>query len=169
MDIVLVSNLLSLIAQLLTINISLSEDKIKIIYYQFISMMLFILSSLLLKGYSAVVVDCVGIIRNIIVLKELNSVYVEYLFIIITIVLGIIFNNMGFWGLLPLAANLFQTYAVMKRDLKMSHLKLLFGISFFCWAVYDYLINNYVGTAFGMISVYINFREAYKLSKKQAG
>ena len=56
MDIVLVSNLLSLIAQLLTINISLSEDKIKIIYYQFISMILFILSSLLLKGYSAVVV-----------------------------------------------------------------------------------------------------------------
>ena len=70
MDIVLVSNLLSLIAQLLTINISLSEDKIKIIYYQFISMILFILSSLLLKGYSAVVVDCVGIIRNISVINH---------------------------------------------------------------------------------------------------
>ena len=169
MDVVLISNLLSLVAQLLTINISLSENKIKILYMQFISMGFFALSSLLLKGYSAVVVDCVGIIRNIVVLKELNNRYVEYAFIVITIVLGILFNNMGFWGLLPLMANLLQTYAVMKKDLSMSSLKLLFGISFACWSLYDYLINNYVGAVFGLISVYINFREAYKLSKKQTG
>ena len=169
MNLVLISNLLSLVAQLLTINISLSRNKIRILYYQFISMGLFATASLLLKGYSAVVVDCVGIIRNFIVLKELNSRSVEYMFIALTIILGILFNNRGFWGLLPLVSNLCQTYAIMKKDLPMYMLKILFGIAFLSWAVYDYLIENYVSMAFGLINVYISFREAYKLSQNKTG
>ena len=105
MNNILIANILAFIAQMISIYMSTRNNKGKILSVQIVSMVLLSLSSFLLKGYSAVVIDALAIVRNIVVLKQIQNRYLDLSFVILTVVLGVAFNNRGFIGLLPIVAN----------------------------------------------------------------
>lgn len=162
MNEIVIGNILVLIAQLSTIYISTRRDRTKILYAQFFPMSLLTLSSILLKGYSAVAIDIIEIFRNIVILKDIKIKYREILFAAATIILGVAFNNRGILGLLPVVANLLQTYVLMNRNIGMKYLKIAFALSFLCWTIYNFVINSYVGVVFNFINVLVNLYEAFK-------
>ena len=162
MNEILIGNILVLIAQISTIYISTRRDREKILYAQFFPMTLLTVSSFLLKGYSAVAIDLIEIFRNIVILKDIKIKYREYLFMAATIILGTYFNNRGLLGLLPVVANLLQTYVLMNKNISMKYLKLTFALSFLCWTIYNFVISSYVGVVFNFINVLVNLYEAFR-------
>ena len=108
MNVVLTANLLIIIGQLIGLFASTRNDKKQILIWQCVSMAVMSSSSILLKGYSAVVQDVISITRNILSLCSLSSKGLQIAFVVAAVVLGILFNNRGILGLLPMAAESWQ-------------------------------------------------------------
>ena len=62
---VLYANILTIIGQLITFYSSTRKQKNQILIFQIVAMAVMSCGSLLLKGYSAIVMDVVAILRNL--------------------------------------------------------------------------------------------------------
>ena len=62
---VLYANILTIIGQLITFYSSTRKQKNQILIFQIVAMVVMSCGSLLLKGYSAIVMDVVAILRNL--------------------------------------------------------------------------------------------------------
>ena len=102
---------------------------------------------LILKGYSSVAQNIVSVFRNLAAMKGVRSRAVEWTLILAGIVLGIAFNNMGLFGLLPVAANLEYSISVFRFKDNERSLKLAFIINMAMYAVFNLGILNVVGMA----------------------
>ena len=58
--------------------------------------------TLILKGYSGAVQNGVSILRNLAAISQLNYKFIEWLLIALGVGFGILFNNLGLIGWLPL-------------------------------------------------------------------
>lgn len=103
-----------------------------------------LLSDLILKGYSGAIQDTVGLIRNLIILAGKNSTLVSVILIVSGVVPGIIFNNHGLWGILPIFANFEFACVTLYPKSNEIAMKAAISVSTLCWAVYCFIIQNYV-------------------------
>lgn len=81
--------------------------------------------SIILKGYSSTAQSLVAILRNLAAMKGVRHKAVEWALILLGVALGILWNNRGLLGWLPIAANLEYSVAVFRfskteRGLKLS-------------------------------------------------
>jgi len=116
MDIVniMLGNICSILA-MGTDAISSSRKTINgMLWVQNISQLIYGISSLFLKGYSATVQNVVCIIRNLAVIKGVKSKVAEWTLLTLAVVIGLYVNNLGIMGLLPIIANLQYTLAVFR-------------------------------------------------------
>ena len=103
------------------------------------------LSSLVLGGYSAVVQNIVSVIRNLTALAKTSSKALETLLVVLGVVLGVAFNNLGWMGLLPVVANLEYSIAVFRFKDNERMLKGAFALCIVLFSVFNFAIHNYVG------------------------
>ena len=87
----------------------------------------------------------VGILRNLAAMKNVRSKVVEWVLISLGVVLGILFNNRGLIGWLPIVANLEYSIAVFRFKNKERSLKIAFMINMLMYSVFSVVIQNYVG------------------------
>ena len=78
----------------------------QILAIQILSMIFYGAGAIILKGYSGAVQNGVGILRNLAAIKNIKSRIIEWILIVLGVVLGIVFNNRGLLGWLPIIANL---------------------------------------------------------------
>ena len=78
-------------------------------------------------------------------MKHVKSKALEWALILAGVVLGIVFNNRGLLGWLPIIANLEYSIAVFKLKENETALKLAFIINMAMYAVISLAIMNYVG------------------------
>ena len=112
---------------------------------QIVSQFFYIVSSIVLKGYSSTVQNVVAVFRNYASMKNVKSRVLEWTLILAGVVLGILFNNRGLLGWLPIIANLQYSIAVFKLKDKESALKLAFIINMVMFAFFNAVIMNFVG------------------------
>ena len=102
-------------------------------------------SSVVLKGYSSTAQNIVAVFRNFAAMKNVKSRVLEWSLILAGVVLGIVFNNRGLLGWLPIVANLEYSVSVFKLRDNERALKLAFIINMVMYAVFSAVIMNYVG------------------------
>ena len=110
-------------------------------------------SSLVLKGYSAVVQSSLALVRNILAIRKIHSDILEWIILILGIVLGIAFNNLGLLGYLPVIANGLYTFSIFRISHNQTALRWAFLIYLVLYAIFDLFILNYVGAAATAIAI----------------
>ena len=165
---IILGNLFSLLA-MLTDSFSSSRKTVKgMLLVQCLSQLFYVLCSAVLKGYSAVVQSVVSILRNLLAISKVQSKAVEWILVILGVVLGLAFNNLGLFGLLPVIANLEYTLAIFHVKDNERMMKVAFLINAFLYAIFNIVIYNFVGIVTNMIVVVVTFIFLVKSAKKKA-
>lgn len=142
---IIIGNLFSLCA-MISDSISGTRKKHReIMAVQIISQFFYGASSIVLKGYSSTAQNLVAVFRNLAAMKNIRSKTLEWSLILAGVVLGIVFNNRGLLGWLPIIANLEYSIAVFKLRDNEKLLKITFIINMIMYAVFSAVIMNYVG------------------------
>ena len=158
----IVGNVCSLLA-MITDSISGTRKKQQqILAIQILSMIFYGAGAIILKGYSGAVQNGVGILRNLAAIKNIKSRIIEWILIVLGVVLGIVFNNRGLLGWLPIIANL--EYSIAVFYLKARGLKFAFIINMLMFAVFNFVIMNYVG---GIASIVVAVTTVISLIKEK--
>ncbi len=87
-----------------------------------------------------------AVFRNLAAMKNIKSKVLEWILILAGVVFGIVFNNRGLLGWLPIIANLEYSICVFKFKENEKALKLAFIINMVMYAIFSLVIMNYVGT-----------------------
>ena len=148
---IIIGNVCSLCA-MVTDSISATRKKTsEMLGIQIISQFFYGAGSIILKGYSSTAQNVVAVLRNLAAMKQIKSKLVGWGLVALSVVLGVAFNNRGLWGWLPIVANLQYSIAIfMCRD-NGAALKLSYLVSLLMYAVFCYVILNYVGVAANLI------------------
>ena len=144
---IIVGNICSLCA-MVTDSVSGTRKKhSQILGIQMISQVFYAAGSIILKGYSSTAQNIVAILRNLAAMKGTKNKIIEWLLIILGVVLGAVFNNLGLLGWLPIIANLEYSIAVFRFRNNEKGLKIAFILNMLMYSVFSFVILNYVGTA----------------------
>ncbi len=129
----------------------------EILGIQAIGQVFYGLGSFTLGGYSATVQNAVGIVRNLAAMfprksRVLDKI-IEWTLITLGVVLGVVFNNRGWMGWLPIVANFGYSVAMFSFKGQERRLKIAFIINLAMFAVFDLAIMDYVGTASNIVAM----------------
>ncbi len=152
MNEVLIANILMIIGEAILFVASSRKNKRDILSLQIVSMIIMGFSSYLLKGYSAIVMDVIAITRNILSIKGVGSRYLSYGFIAMAIIFGILFNNNGIFGYLPIIANVTQSVFILNSKASVRQIRFACAFSSACWTIYNIFIKGYAGAVTNLIN-----------------
>ena len=151
---VIVGNICSLCA-MVTDSISGTRKKnSQILGIQIISQFFYAAGSIILKGYSSTMQNLVAIFRNLAAIKNVKSKWIEWTLILLGVVLGVIFNNRGLLGYLPIVANLEYSICMFRFKNNTNGLKISLIVNVIMYGIFNLLIMNYVG-AFACLIVFV--------------
>lgn len=141
----IIGNVCSLLA-MGTDAISAAQKTAKrLLWVQIISQLIYCTGSIILKGYSGAVQNVISTVRNLVAIKNIKSKALEWILVVLGVVLGLVFNNLGWVGLLPVIANLQYTLAVFYFKEDERALKKAFLIVTIMFAIFNLAIYNFVG------------------------
>ncbi|MBR4139586.1 MAG: YgjV family protein [Lachnospiraceae bacterium] len=142
---IILGNVFSLCASISDTLSSSRKTAKGVLLVQCLSQVFYLASTLALKGYSAAVQNAVSIFRNLAAISKKENKLVEWILVILGVVLGLVFNNRGFIGLLPVVANLEYTLAVFRFKDNERALKIAFAICIALFMVFNVALLNFVG------------------------
>lgn len=146
----LIGNIIALIASLIFVYSGILKKKNKILIAQGIQKGLSTISNIILKGYAGAVIHALSLIRNILCYFGKLNVLAKIIITILTIVLTLIFNNLGIIGIVPLVASLLYLWFMDTKDI--IRFKCLLLITIASWAVYDINVKSYTSFVFNVFS-----------------
>lgn len=142
---IILGNLFSLCAMISDSVSGTRKKHSEIMAVQIVSQFFYAASSIALKGYSSTAQNVVAVFRNLAAMKNIKSRALEWALILAGVVLGVLFNNRGLLGWLPILANLEYSVSVFKLKDNEKALKLAFIVNMVMYAVFSAAIRNYVG------------------------
>ena len=146
MDInIIIGNLCPLLAMGTNAISSTRKTAKGMLLFQSLSQVIYFGCALILRGYSAAVQNVVSIIRNMVAIKNIKSKVIEWVLIVLGVILGIVFNNRGIIGLIPVLGNLQYTLAIFYLKDNEKLFKLSFLLSLIGFIIFNLAIFNFVG------------------------
>lgn len=153
MNDVIVGNVCSLCA-MATDSVSTTRKKhSQILGIQILSQLFYGAGSIILKGYSSTAQNAVAILRNLAAMKQLKYKAIEWILILLGVVLGVVFNNRGLLGWLPIVGNLEYSIAVFQCKNNERGLKAAFIVNMLMFCAFNVVIWNFVGAAANVVVV----------------
>ena len=144
MDII-VGNICSLLAMGTDSLSSTRKSTRDVLLVQSLSQLIYGIGAVILRGYSAAVQNAVSILRNFTAIRGHTPAAVQWLLVALGVILGLLFNNLGIPGLLPVIANLEYSLAVFRFRDNERALKAAFLISVGLYGIFNLFILNIVG------------------------
>lgn len=141
----IIGNLCSLLAMGTDAISSTRKTPKAMLWMQTLSQVIYFIGTVVLGGYSGAVQNAVSILRNLVAIRKISNQVLEWTLVGLGVVFGLVFNNLGLAGLLPVIANLQYTLAVFRFRDNERALKIAFVISVGMFAVFNVVIYNYVG------------------------
>ena len=168
---IVIGNICSLCA-MVTDSISGTRKKPRqILAVQIISQFFYAAGSIILKGYSSTAQNVAAVGRNLAAMFEIKNKtvkwFVEWSLIALGVALGILLNNRGLLGWLPIVANLEYSIAVFRFKDRERELKFAFIANMIMYAVFSFVIMNYVGAAANLIVAVTTAISLIKSRKKK--
>ena len=122
-----------------------------VLLVQCLSQFFYGFGSIILKGYSGAVQNAMSVLRNVMAIKGIKSKALEWGIVVLGVILGLAFNNIGIWGLMPTIANLQYTLVVFKFPNDERALKISFMFSVILFIIFNAAILNLVGVVTNLI------------------
>ena len=148
---ILIGNICSIFAMITDSVSGTRKKRSQILGIQIISQFFYGAGAIILKGYSGTAQNVVAVFRNLAAMKEIKSKVLEWVLIGLGVVLGIVFNNRGLIGWLPIVANFEYSVAMFRFRGKEKLLKVAFIVNMLLFVVFSFAIKNYVGTAGNLV------------------
>ena len=149
----IVGNVCSILA-MITDSISSAQKTAKrVLLVQSLSQLIYGIGTTVLRGYSGAVQNGVSILRNFVAIRNIQSKAVEWTLVIVGVVLGVVFNNLGLMGLLPVIANLQYTITIFRFRDNERALKISFLLTCVMYALFNAVIYNVVGVITNVVVV----------------
>ncbi len=148
---IIVGNIFSLCAMVSDSVSGTRKKHSEILAVQILSQVFYGICTIILKGYSSTVQNAVAILRNLAAIRRIKSRAVEWTLILLGVVLGIVFNNRGLLGWLPVVANLEYSIAVFRFRDEERKLRYAFILNMLMYSVFSFAIMNYVGAAANIV------------------
>ena len=121
------------------------------LWVQSLGQLFYGISTFVLGGYSGAVQNAVSILRNLVAIKNRTTPLAEWILLGLGVVLGLVFNNLGFMGLLPITANFQYTLVIFRYKNNEQILKLSFLILVILYIIFDVVIYNFVGVVLNLV------------------
>ena len=163
MNTVLIANAIALIASLLMVYTGYIKKKEKILFFQTIQIGLSVISNLILGGITGAIINALGLIRNILCYKEKLNKIAQIILIILSILLGVYFNNLALIGLLPIISNV--VYIVFMNIKDVIKFKYLIIFTMTMWLIYDIYIMSYTSAVFDLGNIIANIISIIQIKK----
>ncbi|MBR4972569.1 MAG: YgjV family protein [Oscillospiraceae bacterium] len=161
----IVGNLCSILA-MITDSISATRKTPKgVLMVQNLSQLFYVIGAIALKGYSSAVQNVVSVLRNLAAIRKIESKALEWTLVAMGVVLGILFNNLGLVGYLPVIANLQYTLVVFRCGENERALKISFMIAVVMFVVFNLFIYNFAGAVLNF-AVFVTTATALLKKKK---
>ncbi len=151
MNDIIIGNVCSLCAAVTDSISGAQKKRNRILAFQTLSQVFYGVGTIILKGYSSTVQNGVAILRNFAAMKRIKSKAVEWILILLGVALGIVFNNLGLLGWLPIAANLEYSLAVFRFKDNVRLLKIAFIINMLMYLTFSIMIKNYVAAVANVV------------------
>ncbi len=123
----------------------------RVLWVQNLSQMIYCIGAFVLGGYSGCVQNVVSIIRNLVAIRQISKKWITWTLTILGVVFGLLFNTIGWVGVLPVIANLQYTLVVFCFPGNERALKISFCASAFMFAVFNGAILSIVGVFTNLI------------------
>lgn len=163
MNTILIANAIALIASLLMVYTGYIKKKEKILFFQTIQIGLSVISNLILGGITGAIINALGLIRNILCYKEKLNKIAQIILIILSILLGVYFNNLALIGLLPIISNV--VYIVFMNIKDVIKFKYLIIFTMTMWLIYDIYIMSYTSAVFDLGNIIANIISIIQIKK----
>ena len=162
---IIIGNIIALIASILMVYSGMLKQKKKILYFQTVQIGMSVISNIVLGGITGAIINALSMIRNILCYKDKLTNTSKVILILLSITLSLLFNNLGFLGLLPLISTIVYTcFMNVKNTIK---LKLLIIFTMIMWLIYDVLIRSYTSAVFDLFNILANTITIYQLSRNK--
>ena len=148
---IIIGNISALCAMITDSVSGTRKKRSQILGIQIISQFFYGASAFILKGYSGTAQNVVAVFRNLAGIKNIKSKVLEWGLVALGVVLGIVFNNRGLIGWLPIIANLEYSVAVFQFKDKEKWLKRAFIVNMLLFVEFSYAIRNYVGVVSNLV------------------
>lgn len=165
MSYIIIGNIIALIASLIMVYSGSLKRKKEILYAQTIQIGLFVLSNFILGGITGAIINIFNFIRNILCYKDKLDLKAKIILIILSATISIMFNNLGFIGLLPVISTV--VYIILMNTKDIIKFKLLNVFSIFTWLIYDLVIKSYTSVIFDFMGIVANIFAIIQISLKK--
>jgi hypothetical protein len=159
----IIGNIIAFIASSIMAYTGILTNKKKILYLQTIQMGLFVISNLILGGFTGAIINVIGLIRNILCYKEKLNLKYQIVITFLSIVFSLLFNNLGLLGLLPLISAI--TYIWFMNTKSIKKFKILNIFTNGLWFIYELMIKSYTSSIFDLINIISNIVTIFPKNK----
>lgn len=142
---IIFGNILSFIGSAFLIMSTFCKSKKKLMLFQSINAFICAVGNIFLKGYSGLVVNLIAGIKNLMVYFDRMTKTITYIIVILVCILGVMFNNRGFIGILPIIATVEYSIIVCKKDSTTQDIKVALSINVLLWIAYNIYCIDIVG------------------------
>ena len=138
----IIGNIFSFLASLCTAISVVKKSKTDFMHWQVGNTVFAILTNATLLSYSGVTTNAVSFIRNVLAYKNKLSLIGTFIILIISISLGVMFNNRGLIGILPVFSSAGYTMCIyLTKNEQQLRYALIVDLSI--WATYYFYIQAY--------------------------
>ena len=162
---IVIGNIIALIASIIMVYSGYLKKKKQILYTQTIQIGLSVVSNIVLGGITGAIINAISCIRNILCYKEKLNNLAKAILIILSVVLSLIFNNIGFIGFLPVISTV--TYILLMNIKDIIKFKYLIIFTMILWLIYDVYIKSYTSACFDFMNVVANLISIYQIKKRK--
>ena len=163
---VIIANVIDFLAALIQVGSGAIKNKGKILAVQILQLLMQGASMLLLGGITGAVSNVLSCYRNYLCYKNKLNTFWKVALIAASIVLTLLLNEQGIWGLIP--AIVCTVYIIFMDTKDPIRFKLLVTLTFVPWIFYHFVIQAYVAAAFDAATVVTNAVTLWIMIKKKS-
>ncbi len=165
---ILLGNIISFFSALCMIFSCCSKDIKKVFIYQFGECFLLAVASCFFGTYSAVITLLLCALRNILIAYKKFTKPLMIIFLILVSISGLLVNNRGIIGLLPVIATIEYTLCCyLITDLKGTKISIL--INLLIWIIYSFIVLDFSTAISDSVIAIIDIFAIIKLLNKKTG
>ncbi len=149
---IVIGNIISFIAAIFMAISCTVKNRKTIFYLQALNCLVLAVASLFFGSYAGITTLLISTVRNIIVAHDKYTKPVMYIFLILTVLLGVFANNRGFTGLLPVIATVQYTLCLnLFKGLFLTRISIFVNTAL--WVTYSFIIRDFSTACMDSISL----------------
>lgn len=138
------------VACVIMVCIGLLKTRKQVLWWQSVQIGLMTIASLFLGTIPGFIANIIGIVRNVLSYNSKLNKITQVLLSLVSVVCILVFNNIGWLGLLPMVATVTYNFTINTKN--VTKLKIVLLSTSIMWAIHDFAIQSYIAGVFDILS-----------------